>query len=85
MNPLKREDSPMRRLTLALTLYLTLCLALSPITTNAGEMRGGACVRYSDSKHTSSHCGHYAGGRGSSHKGSHYRNARAANHYGRHK
>ena len=75
----------MRRLTLALTLYLTLCLALSPITTNAGRMRGGARVRYSDSKHTYSHGGHYACGRGSSHKVGHYRNARTSNYYGRHK
>jgi hypothetical protein len=75
----------MKRLTLAVVLCLTLCFALSPVTTDAAQRRRVARVRYSGINHTSSHGGHYAGGRGSSHKGGHYRNVRTGNHYGRHK
>jgi len=75
----------MKRLAIALALCLTLFLVLSPITTDAGQRRGGSRVRYSGSKHTFSHGGHYASGRGSSHRGGHYRNVRTSNHYGRHK
>jgi len=42
-------------------------------------------IRYSGSKHTSSHGGHYSNGRGSSHKRGHYKNSRTGNHYGKHK
>src|SRR5262247_471373 len=85
LNPLKRKDSPMKWLTLAVVPCLTLYLALSSITASAGQRRSVARVRYSGSRHTTGHGGHYAGGRGSSHKGGHYRNARSGNHYGRHK
>jgi uncharacterized membrane protein len=67
----------MKRFTLVLTFCLTLCLALSPITTSAAQRRSGSRVRYSAAKRTSSHGGHYAGGRGSSQKGERYRNVSA--------
>jgi len=57
----------MKRPTLAFTLCLALYLALSPITTHAGQRRVlyiGSRVRYRGSHHTTSHGGHYAGGRG---------------------
>jgi hypothetical protein len=78
----------MKRLTTARALCITLSLALSPITTYAGQRRArkiGSRVKYSGSNHTRNHSGHYAGGRGSSHKGGRYRNARTGNRYGRHK
>src|SRR5262249_41122666 len=81
LKPSQRKDSPMKRLTLC----LTLCLLLLPITTIAAQRRSSARVRYSGSHHTTSHGGHYAGGRGSSHKGGHNRIVRTGNKYGRHK
>src|SRR5262249_10473802 len=46
--PLKRKASPMKRLTLAVVLCLTLYLALCPITASAGQRRSVVRVRYRD-------------------------------------
>jgi len=42
-------------------------------------------VRYSGSRHSTSHDGHFSSGKGSSHKGGHYKNVKTYNHYGKHK
>jgi Protein of unknown function (DUF3761) len=61
----------MKRLTLAVLLCLTLCFALSTITTDAAQRRGGPRVRYRVVKHIASHGRNYARARG------HYQNVSA--------
>ena len=65
-----------KKIVLSLFLFLML-LCFNPVY--------GGRVRYSGSKHTTSHGGHYSNGRGSSHKGGHYKNVKTYNFYGRHK